>query len=195
MLPTASYTHGDCNYIRTKAAQVPSEGTVPFEALLGLGPLVDELWMHIDGCDQCIAEPATLHALVRMADGAANLCQQACTTYGLVDSLKPAGGGVAAPDQIFPPAATTTTTTTTLVCVAGSPIRLGRYHLDDQEAAVFAHQVVRRLLTDLNAFLRRLRGKGGALASASGDQWPGRDVPVDRAISRVLTLLGRLCSD
>ncbi|EKG10397.1 hypothetical protein MPH_12496 [Macrophomina phaseolina MS6] len=193
MLAGAYGDHGggcDClHHITLKAAQIPAKGAVPFEALLGISALLDELWDRIEACDQCSGEPAAAHAAVQMADAIANLCYAACLAYALVPDAATKHGF----DQIF----TTTGPSADpsdppLVCTR-STMRFGKYDFDDEEAALFARQVISRLLTDLSAFLRRLRTKAGLPTTASLNA--EHDLSIGRALSHVLSLLGRLCSD
>ncbi|GME22996.1 hypothetical protein MAP00_005094 [Neofusicoccum parvum] len=225
MAAAAGYGHHggcDCLHHTTLAsAQIPRHGAVAFETLLGIGPLVHELWERIDACGPAQhgsggGAPLLAHALVGTADAVANLCHAACAAYALVDPSKQGPTASTVVDQILsaPPAAAAAggappsaadplAGPDRLVCTR-SPMRFGKYELDDQEAALFARQVLCRLLTDLSAFLRKVRNKGRAVTAANAaattggsnvEQWSAQDIPISRALSRVLSLLGRLCSD
>ncbi|KAL1634748.1 hypothetical protein SLS56_002150 [Neofusicoccum ribis] len=226
MAAAAGYGHHggcDCLHHTTLAsAQIPRHGAVAFETLLGIAPLVHELWERIDACGPAQhggggGAPLLAHALVGTADAVTNLCHAACAAYALVDPSKQGPTASTVVDQILsaPPAAAAAggappsaadplAGPDRLVCTR-SPMRFGKYELDDQEAALFARQVLCRLLTDLSAFLRKVRNKGRAVTAANAaggggggsnvEQWSAQDIPISRALSRVLSLLGRLCSD
>lgn len=186
-------------------AQIPCQGALSVESLVGMPMLLNELWGRIGTCTQChlgqLIDPIDM-----LADNILALCHTVGAAYALpgssdLDIL------LSAPNQqqhaqAFAAAMPPLTGSLGGAAVGlRSAVRLGVVELDDDEAALLARQVISNCLTHLSAFLRDVvsgvRHMDDATISMDPRNTLGHksDAPLTRTLCRVLTLLSSLGSE
>ncbi|KAL4769189.1 hypothetical protein BDW60DRAFT_108409 [Aspergillus nidulans var. acristatus] len=216
MFPNTRRSEGPC---ATELAQVssllPPRGPYEFSLLPTLTRPLEDLSKCLEGAKQTstTANGYSPAGLVPLADSILEICQAACTAYGLVDDAVAAGTGTGSSENS--PRATglgaaglegerpSSSGASTWRCVK-TTMTLGSLTLQDEEESLLARQIVYAVLTSLSALLREVYvrekdvvsetdvvGEGGVGAGAAlyGREGAGA---VSQCLSRVLALLGKI---
>ncbi|KAL4811872.1 hypothetical protein BDW67DRAFT_142206 [Aspergillus spinulosporus] len=194
---------------------LPPRGPYEFSLLPTLTRPLENLSKCLEGARQtpATANGSSPEGLVPLADSILEICQAACTAYGLVDDTVAASTGTGSSENS--PRATgvgaaglardrpSSSGASTWRCVK-TPMTLGSLTLQDEEESLLARQIVYAVLTSLSALLREVYvrekdvvsetdvgGEGGVGAGAAlyGREGAGA---VSQCLSRVLALLGKI---
>ncbi|EEQ31721.1 hypothetical protein McanMca71_006613 [Microsporum canis] len=182
------------------ASCLPSKGVFDFSILASINQPLNDHWKLVEACKHPLHNNGLIPTAINLSETIFCLCSAACTSYGLFDgdvaasiendkipiAMGPNDNGSASPSWRC----------------SKSSMSLGRFIIHGEEESLLARQIVCVALTNLSTLLREMssldKDPADTLAMSSG---PGNlygrelDGQVSHALSRVLSLLGKISSE